>query len=105
MRATMHDAIVWFADLDRSDIAAAGGKGANLGELTRAGLIASRQDGRFIWYRADIQAMNTLIAYLTRNCCAGSAVCDPACAPAGAAVLASVAPESIGRAAPKPPGT
>ena len=30
--------IVWFADLSRADVAVAGGKGANLGELTRAGL-------------------------------------------------------------------
>ena len=32
------DAIAWFEELGRSDIATAGGKGANLGELTRAGL-------------------------------------------------------------------
>lgn len=30
--------VVWFEDLDRTDAGAAGGKGANLGELTRAGL-------------------------------------------------------------------
>src|SRR5215210_897381 len=28
----------WFSDLGRGDLADAGGKGANLGELTRAGL-------------------------------------------------------------------
>ena len=27
-------------------------------ELTRAGLIVPRQDGRFIWYTADLDAMN-----------------------------------------------
>jgi len=54
----------------------------HLKELSNAGLIAARQDGRFIWYRADIEAMNTLVAYLTDNCCASSAVCDPACLPA-----------------------
>lgn len=76
----------------------------HLKELARAGLIASRQDGRFIWYRADIEVMNTLLAYLTRNCCLSSAVCDPACAPSAAAaptLLAKVAVESIGRAARK----
>ena len=31
------DAIKWFADLGRTDTAVAGGKGANLGELTRGG--------------------------------------------------------------------
>jgi pyruvate,water dikinase len=30
--------IVWFGDLDKEDVATAGGKGANLGELVRAGL-------------------------------------------------------------------
>jgi len=32
------DAIAWFADLSAADVPRAGGKGANLGELTRAGL-------------------------------------------------------------------
>jgi len=49
----------------------------HLKELWRAGLIAPRQDGRFIWYRADLSAMNGLIAYLTENCCRASAACDP----------------------------
>jgi DNA-binding transcriptional ArsR family regulator len=73
----------------------------HLKELTHAGLVASRQDGRFIWYRADIAAMNTLIAYLTRNCCVSSAVCDPACAPFPApaqTVLTKVVAASIRRA-------
>jgi len=54
----------------------------HLKELSRAGLIASRQDGRFIWYRADVEAMNGLVAYLTDKCCISSTVCDPACVPA-----------------------
>ena len=54
----------------------------HLKELARAGLITARQDGRFIWYRANIDAMNGLVAYLTENCCGSSAVCDPACVPA-----------------------
>jgi DNA-binding transcriptional ArsR family regulator len=54
----------------------------HLKELSHAGLIAARQDGRFIWYRADVEAMNGLVAYLTDNCCASSTVCDPACLPA-----------------------
>ena len=56
----------------------------HLKELARAGLITARQDGRFIWYRANIDAMNGLVAYLTENCCGSSAVCDPASVPAGA---------------------
>jgi len=56
----------------------------HLKELSQAGLIASRQDGRFIWYRADLPAMNGLVGYLTENCCRASSVCDAACVPAGA---------------------
>ena len=53
----------------------------HLKELTRAGLINPRQDGRFVWYRADLDAMNGVVGYLTENCCRSSAVCDPKCAP------------------------
>jgi len=63
----------------------------HLKELWRAGLIAPTQDGRFVWYRADLRAMDRLIAYLTENCCRGSAVCDPACAPASPAQPVRVA--------------
>ena len=56
----------------------------HLKELSQAGLIASRQDGRFIWYRADLNAMNGLVGYLTENCCRASSVCDAACVPVGA---------------------
>lgn len=54
----------------------------HLKELAHADLVVGRQDGRFVWYRANIATMNGLIAYLMANCCAQSAVCDPACAPA-----------------------
>jgi len=63
----------------------------HLKELSQAGLIASRQDGRFIWYRADLSAMNGLVGYLTENCCRASSVCDDACVPTGA-LLAVAAP-------------
>ncbi len=56
----------------------------HLKELASAGLIADRRDGRFIWYQADLAAMNALVAYLTEQCCRGTggADCGPACAPA-----------------------
>ena len=59
----------------------------HLKELTRAGLLSSRQQGRFIWYAADFDTMNALVAYLTENCCGGepqrcAPVCTPSCAPA-----------------------
>lgn len=39
--------------------------------LSHAGLIASRQQGRFVFYAANFAAMNGMLAYLTENCCAG----------------------------------
>lgn len=50
-------------------------------ELTRADMVASRQDGRFVIYTANFATMNALIAFLTENCC-GGAPCVPACIPA-----------------------
>lgn len=47
----------------------------HLKELSAAGLISARQDGRFIYYAPDIRAMNLLVDYLTENCC-GGASCD-----------------------------
>jgi DNA-binding transcriptional ArsR family regulator len=43
----------------------------HLKELAHAGLISSRQDGRFVIYSADTGAMNELIGFLTENCCGG----------------------------------
>jgi ArsR family transcriptional regulator, arsenate/arsenite/antimonite-responsive transcriptional repressor len=55
----------------------------HLKELSQADLLVSRQDGRFIWYAANFDTMNALIAYLTENCCGGKPEqCGPACAPA-----------------------
>jgi ArsR family transcriptional regulator len=65
---------------ERLDIAPAS-LSFHLKELTRAGLIVPRQDGRFVWYSADLDAMNGVVGYLTENCCRSSAVCDPKCAP------------------------
>jgi DNA-binding transcriptional ArsR family regulator len=57
----------------------------HLKELTHAGLVTARQQGRFVFYSADFAAMNALLAFLTENCCAADArTCRsaPACAPA-----------------------
>ncbi len=43
----------------------------HLKELTQAGLIKRRQEGRFIYYAPDFRAMTILLGYLTENCCAG----------------------------------
>src|SRR5690606_23089865 len=54
----------------------------HLKELVHAGLISSESRGRNVCYRANFDAMNVLVAYLTHNCCAGapSGRCVPAAA-------------------------
>jgi DNA-binding transcriptional ArsR family regulator len=50
----------------------------HLKELLHAGLVTSRQSGRFIYYAPVIAAVNGLVGYLTENCCAASGgSCDP----------------------------
>jgi len=44
----------------------------HLKELSHAGLITSRQDGRFVYYVPNYERMNTLLGYLTENCCQGA---------------------------------
>lgn len=44
----------------------------HLKELLHAGLVASRQDGRYVIYSANYEQMNGLLAYLTANCCRGA---------------------------------
>ena len=43
----------------------------HLKELVAAGLAASRQEGRFVFYSTDYVAMNELLRYLTEDCCGG----------------------------------
>jgi DNA-binding transcriptional ArsR family regulator len=52
----------------------------HLKELLHAGLVTSRQSGRFIYYAPVFAAVNGLVGYLTENCCAGS---GGRCAPVG----------------------
>jgi len=47
--------------------------------LREAGLVTVRREGRSMIYAAQFEAMNSLIGYLTENCCQGaSATCAPA---------------------------
>ena len=52
----------------------------HLKEMARAGLVTTRQEGRFIFYSANFAAMNSLMGYLTENCCQGQG-CTSTCAP------------------------
>jgi ArsR family transcriptional regulator len=51
--------------------------------LRTAGLVTVRRDGRSMIYSAQFETMNSLLGYLTDNCC-GGAQCAPAieCKPA-----------------------
>ena len=56
----------------------------HIAHLARAGMVAPRQEGRFIYYSANFAAMDDLIAYLTDNCCQGGQ-----CLPKTAAVAST----------------
>lgn len=51
---------------------------AHLNILRAAALVHDEREGRVIRVRANYLQMNTLLAYLTQNCCAGTAECEPA---------------------------
>lgn len=57
----------------------------HLKELVHAGLIMSRQEGRYVLYQAQFKQMNALIGFLTKHCCEGDpkgcGVPDFACTP------------------------
>lgn len=54
----------------------------HLAQLSGAGLIAQRRDGRSLIYSADYSAMKALVGFLMENCCGGAACApDAACLP------------------------
>jgi ArsR family transcriptional regulator, arsenate/arsenite/antimonite-responsive transcriptional repressor len=57
----------------------------HLAQLTNAGLVTQRRASRSIIYAADYAAMNSLVGFLTENCCNGAS-CAPnvLCAPEAA---------------------
>lgn len=51
---------------------------AHLGILARAGLIAGERRSRSIVYRADLDGLRAVIAFLLRDCCGGrTEICRP----------------------------
>jgi ArsR family transcriptional regulator, arsenate/arsenite/antimonite-responsive transcriptional repressor len=57
----------------------------HLANLANAGLVRSRQDGRFVIYCTDFANMNALVAYLTENCCSGASCAPASCGSATSA--------------------
>lgn len=55
----------------------------HLKELSHAGLVASRQSGRFVIYCADFATMHGVIGYLSENCCGGAPCAPDASKPSG----------------------
>jgi DNA-binding transcriptional ArsR family regulator len=59
----------------------------HLKTLSAAGLVVARREGRFIFYSASFEKMNSLIGFLTDQCCSlatgdcSSAACSPSRAP------------------------
>ena len=55
----------------------------HLKELHHAALVSVQREGRFLRYRADMAAMQSLVVFLTAHCCQGQG-----CAPADGAAPA-----------------
>ena len=54
----------------------------HLAQLANAGLVTQRRESRSIIYSADYAAMDSLMGYLTENCCGGmSCSQDAECLP------------------------
>jgi ArsR family transcriptional regulator, arsenate/arsenite/antimonite-responsive transcriptional repressor len=52
---------------------------SHLAVLARAGLIASRRNGRTVFYRLDVDGTRRFFSYLLADCCAGRPeLCGPA---------------------------
>jgi DNA-binding transcriptional ArsR family regulator len=51
---------------------------SHLKDLSQAGLIRSRREGRNIYYRADYDTVKALVLFLMEDCCLGKPeVCRP----------------------------
>lgn len=58
----------------------------HLKELSHADLVATRREGRNLYYSPNMGRMNTLVSFLTDNCCSlADRACDANCQPVSAA--------------------
>lgn len=55
----------------------------HLKELMNAGLVTQERQGRNLIYRASFEHMNSLVGYLTENCCEGQGCLVPTAAASG----------------------
>ena len=75
----------------------------HLAQLTRAGLVTSRREGRSIRYAVNYRGMNALLTYLTEDCCqgrpemCGGIVCSPISAIRTPGEAFHEAPARVGR--------
>jgi DNA-binding transcriptional ArsR family regulator len=54
----------------------------HLKELTHAGLVVNRREGRNLYYSPSMERMNDLVSFLTENCCSlADEACDTNCQP------------------------
>ena len=52
----------------------------HLSQMSRVGLIAGKQESRFIYYSVDFGLVDNVLAFLTENCCQGKACLPKAAA-------------------------
>jgi ArsR family transcriptional regulator len=57
----------------------------HLKELTRAGLISRRREGRNLFYGPNLSHMHAVVGFLTENCCSLDETCDANCQPIASA--------------------
>ncbi len=71
----------------------------HLRELVNAGLVASRREGRNLHYSPNLARMQSVVGFLTENCCSlADRTCGPDCNPLAGAAPAAGAPRQRKRA-------
>ncbi len=71
----------------------------HLRELVNAGLVTSRREGRNLHYSPHLDRMQSLVGFLTENCCSlADQACGPDCRPLAAAAPAADVPKQRKRA-------
>ncbi len=71
----------------------------HLRELVNVGLVASRREGRNLHYRAQLERMESVLDFLTENCCSlADEACGPDCQPLPTTTLAADATKRRKRA-------